>query len=346
MRQEYYCALTYLILTYCLFFIQSASGHSPLISGDNSNLYEAMFIPDPTKSWAIYGELHEGIKAHYYRFEIEKDQRIHISLMKPVNLENREFIPWFVLSGPGLISEGNVPDYVERPAGTNAVVVAGEEPAEATYEPFSASSYYKLAELDITAPESGSYYIAVYEPKRSGHYSLALGEREVYSLSEWIFIPISLISIYQWEGQNLIVIFLPIAATLAIGMGFMFRWKKNWIPSSLFEWTGILSGLLFLGTGFMYIFQMVLALSHTRLASEIVITIILALLSILLGIVVFRAIMKNRKEVDIRKRVYLAILGIIALFVWSGFLLGPVLAVLASLMPDRKQEPLGEQKIQ
>ncbi|CAG0981395.1 MAG: hypothetical protein OIN86_09715 [Candidatus Methanoperedens sp.] len=336
LRQDHYSALTLLFLIYCLFPLPSASGHSPIISGYNSNLDEAMFIPDPTKSWAIYGELHGEREIHYYRFEIEKGQRIYISLMKPTNEENKEFMPVFVLAGPGLIGQGTVPDYVELPAGAGAVVVAGRQPEEATYEPFSASSFYELAELDIPAPESGSFYMAVYVPGRGGHYSLALGEREVYSLAEWILIPLSLISIYQWEGQSLLIIFLPIAATLAISMGFMLWWRKKWIPVSLFEWTGMLAGLLFMGTGFMVLFQMVLALSHTHLVSEVVITSILALLSILPGIAVIRIIRKNRKKVDIRKRIYLVILGIIALFVWSGFLVGPVLAVLASLMPDRK----------
>lgn len=346
LRQDHYNALTLLILIYCLFPLPSASGHSPIISGDNSNLDEAMFIPDPTKSWAIYGELHEGSDAQYYRFEIEKGQRISISLMKPTNEENKEFMPVLVLAGPGLIGQGTAPKYVELPAGAGAVVVAGRQPEKATYEPFSASSFYELAELDIPAPESGKYYIAVYGPGRGGHYSLALGEREVFSIVEWILIPMSLISIYQWEGQSLLIIFLPIAATLAISMGFMLWWRKEWIPVSLFEWTGMLAGLLFLGTGFMVLFQMVLALSHTHLVSEVVITSILALLSVLLGIAVTRIIMKNRKKVDTRKRIYLIILGIIALFVWSGFLVGPVLAVMASLMSDRKPEPLGEQKIQ
>ena len=35
-----------------------------------------MFISDPIKSWAIYGELHEGREAHYYRFEIRNGYRM------------------------------------------------------------------------------------------------------------------------------------------------------------------------------------------------------------------------------------------------------------------------------
>ena len=56
-------------------------------------------------------------------------------------------------------------------------------------------------------------------------------------------------------------------------------------------------------------------------------------------------IMENRERINVRKRVYLAMLGIFALFVWAGFLVGPVLAVLASVMPAQEKKHLTELKI-
>jgi hypothetical protein len=293
-----------------------------------------MSIPDPTKSWAIYGELHEGKEAHYYRFEIVKGEKIYISLMKPTDPENKEFMPGFVLMGPGLIERGTISDYIEQPPVSNAIILVGKQPSEATYEPFTPSSFFQLAELDIPAPESGRYYIAVYEPTRGGHYSLAVGKREVFSLTEWILIPMSLISIYQWEGQSLFMIFSPIVVVFTIAVGIW--WKKRGIPLSLFELGGLTAGLLFLGTGFVFLSQMVISVSQTPLAPEIVITIILAIIPILLGIAVIRIILKNREKVDLRKRAYLAILGIIAFFVWAGFLIGPAFALMAFFLSDRK----------
>lgn len=336
MRQKCEYILTYAIMIYCICSIPSVSGHSPLISGDTDKLDEAMLIPDPTKSWAIYGELHEGREAHYYRFEIKSGQRIYISLMKPTSPEYKGFMPGFVIMGPGLNNRGNIPDYVEKPASANAVVVPGVQPTKATYEPFAPSSFYQLAELNIPAPVSGSYYIAVYEPERGGHYSLALGQSETFSLVEWILIPISLIYIYQWEGQSMIMILLPVIVIPSLGL--IFLWKRNWIAKTLFEWTGIMAGLLFIGTGFSVIFQMVLAISRTSLMQEVAITLILAFLQIILGIVAIRIITENREKIDMRKRAYIAMLGILALFVWAGFLVGPVLAVLASVMPAQEKK--------
>lgn len=334
--------LVYALFALCLFSVPVAFGHAPLISGDAGKLNEAMVIPDPTKSWAVYGELHESSEVDYYRFEIQKGERIYISLMKPTNPENSEFMPGFVLMGPGLSDRGNIPGYIERPSGSNTVVVIGKQPTEATYEAFAPGSFFQLAELKIPAPDPGNYYIAVFEPERGGHYSLAIGERESFSLKEWILIPISLISVYKWEGQSIFMIFLPIIITLAICLSIF--WKKNWIPETPFEWAGIMAGFLFIGTGSSVIFQMGLALSSTRLVEEALITVVFALLPVILGVAVIRSITNNRENVDIRKRAYLAVLGIIALFVWAGFLVGPMLAVLASIVPARKQESSGEKK--
>lgn len=322
---------TLLVFICFLFSATQVYAHSPLIPGNNGELDSATFIPDPTKSWAIYGELHGGMEAQYYRFDINETQKIHISLLKSTDPDNRDFIPGFALMGPGLQGQGDVPAYVDIPAGADAIVISGEQPSLATYEPFSASSFYSLADLKINAPVSGTYYIAVYEPARGGQYSLAVGDREEFSISEWIFIPIKLISIYQWGGQSLFMIFLPVIAALAIGL-WVFR-KKGWIPKTPFEWAGILAGLLFFGSGVMFLFEMVLALIRVSPGTDIVITIVLGILPIILGFAVIRIILRNREKIDIRKRVYLAILGILALFVWAGLLIGPILAMLASVIP-------------
>lgn len=148
---------TFLVFICFLLSATQIYAHSPLIPGINEGLNSATFIPDPTKSWAIYGELHEGKEAQYYRFEINETQKIHISLLKSTDPDNRDFIPSFALMGPGLHGQGDLPVYVEVPAGANAIVISGVQPSLGTYEPFSASSFYSLADLEIDAPVSGTY---------------------------------------------------------------------------------------------------------------------------------------------------------------------------------------------
>jgi hypothetical protein len=320
----------------CLFLIPQVLAHAPVTPGDNESLATATFIPNPTKSWAIYAELHEGGEAQYYKFNITEGQRIHVMLLKSTSSEDREFTPGLVLMGPNVNNQGDVPDYVEVPVGADALVVGGEQPAQATYEPFSPSSFYSLADVALDAPSPGTYYIAVYEPSRGGHYGLAIGDREEYTLSEWILIPINLISVYQWEGQSLTIIFAPMGVTLAIGLGLIvWRLRNKGLAQTLLDWTGTLAGLLFLGSGAMILFQTALTLTKASLVPEIAVTLMLALIPILLGVVVLRLVLRSRGKVGIRKRVYLAILGLIALFAWAGLLVGPALALIASVLPTR-----------
>ncbi|MBN2488468.1 MAG: hypothetical protein JXA98_05525 [Methanosarcinaceae archaeon] len=312
--------------------------HSPIIPDNNERLDSATIISDPTKSWVVYGELHESMEAQYYRFNISKDQSIHLSLLKSTNPDNRDFLPDFALMGPGIQNQGDIPEYVEIPAQAGVTVLTGEQPSRATYEPFSASSFYHLAELEMNAPVSGTYYIAVYGPTKGGHYSLAVGDRETYSLFEWILIPIRLISIYQWDGQSMLMIFLPVIVVFAMGALIMVFWKKSWIPETPFEYAGVLAGLLFFGSSAMIFFEMVLALTRAPVVPEVAITIITGLFPILLGVTALLVIYKNREKVDIRKRAYFIIIGILALFLWAGFLVGPCIALLASIMPSGKSD--------
>lgn len=315
--------------------------HAPLKPDNNESLATATLVPEPTKSWAIYAELHEGGEAQYYRFDINEGQRIHVMLFKSTNPEDDEFLPGFVLMGPEIGEQGDVPDYVETPLGSKALVVEGEQPDQASYEPFSPSSFYSLADATLDAPSSGTYYIAVFEPYRGGHYGLAIGDRESYTLAEWILIPLNLISVYQWEGQSLAFIFIPMIATLAIGIGLaIWQMKKRENPRTIPDWIKTLAGLLFIGSGVTILQQMVVSLIQASLTPEIAITVVLVLVPILLGIGTLRLSLIGEGKTSFKKRIYLAILGVVALFAWAGLLIGPALAVIASVIPRASKQTI------
>lgn len=309
-------------------------GHAPLMPGNNETLATATVVPDPTKSWVLYSELHEGGEAQYYRFDILQGQRIHVSLLKSTETEQMDFVPSFVLMGPQLVSQGTVPTYVEMPDGDGSIVVEGRQPSQATYEPFSPSAFYQVAELQMSAPASSTYYVAVYEPSRGGYYGVVIGDRESFTISEWILAPLSFISIYQWEGQPLSLIFAPAAITLAVGILILLWWRRTGeTPRTAFQWTGALAGLLFLAYGFTVMYQMLYALGRTPAGPDVVITVIFALIPLILGMATIWIAL--RRTINVRTRVGMAIIGLIALFAWAGFIVGPVLAVLASVLPKR-----------
>jgi hypothetical protein len=300
-------------------------------------------VPDPSKSWAIYASLHEGGEAQYYRFEVSEGQRIYVSLLKSTAAEDSDFLPGFVLMGPSIVDEGTVPDYVEVPAGAGSMVVEAVQPESATYEPFSPSNFYALAQADLDAPATGDYYVAVYEQFRGGHYSVAIGWREEYTLSEWVLIPISLISVYQWGGFTLWIIFAPLAAVVVVGLVLIvWRQTRRGVSYGLFNWVGIFAGLLFLGTGAITFTQMVLALTKTGLVSEALLTVLFGSMPVIVGVVTLRLVLKTDGKVNLRTRMELAIVGVVALFAWAGLLLGPALALVASVLPSRTQKASGK----
>lgn len=85
----------------------------------------------------------------------------------------------------------------------------------------------------------------------------------------------------------------------------------------------------------MLITQMIVALTTATIDASIVLTVIFALMPILLGLAILRLTVRE-KDVTNRLRVYIAIAGAVGLFVWAGLLVGPALALLASLVPAKR----------
>jgi hypothetical protein len=311
--------------------------HVPIIPRGNESLATATVIPDPTKSWAIYGELHSGGEVQYYRFNIDRGQRIYVSMMKSTSSEDESFLPSLALFGTGLRSNGSIPQFVQKPENSNVIALEGKQPSQADYEGFSPGSFYSLGALDLNAPASGTYYIAVYDPARGGHYSLAVGERESFTLTEWILSPLNFITIYQWEGESLLWIFAPLAVTIAIGLLLIFWRSRSGRPTSeARRLVGTLAGLMFIGTGMIVLSQMTFALTHTPIATDVVITVVFATIPILLGIATIRVVSRSREKFGLRTRLTLIILGLLSLFAWAGIIIGPVLAIAAGLIPASK----------
>ncbi len=324
---------TTIVIVSALFLVPNAKAHSPIDSGNNDSLETATLVPEPTKSWAVYAELHEGGEAQYYKFEIQAGERIYIMLFKSTSTEMTEFMPGFVLMGPGLNASGEIPAFVEVAENVETVVVNGLMSSQASYEPFSPSAFYELAQLDIGAPVSGIYYVAVFEPDRGGNYGLAIGERESFTASEWLLMPLSLLSVYQWEGQNILAILAPLIATVIIGLSIMiWRYRKGMTLDPP-AWISSLAGLLFLGGGLTILAQMIFALTQAPLNASIGVTIIFITIPVTLGLWTIRTAMKRNGDWTTKARIYMLIIGIVALVMWSGYIIGPVLAMVSSIFP-------------
>ncbi len=295
-----------------------ALAHVPLILPSSENISEAVLIHDPSKSWAIFGHLEED-EVLYYSFDLSKGERIRLSLLAAQG----DYLPGMVLMGPGLEGDSALPPGVDIPGGYGAVVARGSMPKSATYEPFGPGSYYGLADLDLEAPENGTYYAAVFG-EAAGNYGLVIGYRETFSLDELFSLPLKMISVHRWEGQSLALILLPFLAVLTAGYYLLLRRDL-----SLSRWLASLAGLLFLGSSASIVIQMAMALMRAPASQEAAITVILAALSAGLGAATIK-IAAGVAEFTMKERLMLRAIGIVALLAGSGMIIGPLIAILST----------------
>jgi hypothetical protein len=105
-------------------------------------------------------------------------------------------------------------------------------------------------------------------------------------------------------------------------------------------WLGAIAGITFVGTAATTLYQMLSAATQVTVGAEAVITLIFAIIPLALGLIAVRLSLKNGHKPSLKKRIYYVILGVAALFIWAGLLIGPILAIVASIMPStlKRQE--------
>ena len=343
MKSRHSAPFSTLLLLSLLLLSAPAFSHVPLMAEDNDNISRAMHISDADKSWAVYGLLPEQA-AHYYSLDRKEGERIYLSLFKTADPGENGYRPTLLLIGPDL-EEDIKPDHLPPlpPGALQLKLLRGDEKtaAAATYEPFGPSSFIELAEINITSPEAGRYYAAVYDSASEsignnsshvsgggGHYGLAVGYEEEFSFTDRFLTPLRLISVYLWEGQSLGMILIPYLLAGIIALLFFWRGSRR----TSFCLAGLLSGFLFLATSASVFNQMVFSLTRAPLGPEVYITLAIGVFHALLGVASIRL---ARGEAGILQRALLAVIGTIALLAGSGLIIGPLLSMAASFLPSR-----------
>jgi hypothetical protein len=309
------------------------TAHAPL-SGevDNESLDKALVISDPFKSWVIYKELHTAGEANYYKFNLSQGSHLTANVLIPLS-EKGVFLPNLAIMGPGVPDQGALPNYVQVPNGSHVMVMNGTLPSKPGYEPFTPACSYMVANIEMNVTAPGTYYLVVFDEQSGGRYSLAIGYIEEFTVSEWLMIPLDVLSIHLWEGQNPMFLFAPLVLTIIIG-AVLIVWKRPSMFRRLVVWTGIPAGLLLLGSGFLTLTQMVYALFFAPDLIALV-TLLFVILPIIIGYFVLRIFLKGGEKFRLRQRVILVVFGVIGLIIWGGFLVGPILCFITALLPDK-----------
>jgi hypothetical protein len=322
-----------ILILILVLLVPHACGHAPLGTGENGDLSMATVISQPEKSYVVYGHIHEPGEAAYYRFDMAAGQTLHIELL--VNRKDSP-VPDLIIMGPNVPATGTPPPSLQVPPGNGVLVIPGRMPEQAMYEPFSPAALFPVASYTQKAAGSGTFYAAVYTADGEQDYSFAPGFREEFTASEWLLIPVSVIGIHAWERQSHTVILAPCIAVVLLGIALLLRQqKRTGTPRSPFSWLAITAGLLYLGGASITFTQMVRALGITGWDPSAILTLIFISIPVVLGIVALKTGFGSGQPVQAKKRVLLAIIGVLGLLFWGGLIIGPVIAFVAAAVPSR-----------
>jgi len=293
-----------------------------------------MVIDDPAKSFAVYYEL-QSDEAGYYEFQMKAGDRIFLQIFIP-DSPQQGFVPGLALLVPSPGSNDALPSFVEVPAGYHSVVAPGDPNALGELEPFTPGPVFILAEIDIDAAVDGTYYAVVYSNDQGGSYAIAIGYVEGFTAGEILSLPINLLTIYQWEGQQLWEAILPYIMVFAIGLALAYYgYRKMGKPDSWVKWLAVISSLAFLGSTVNVLAQLAFSFTRVPISSSVAFSLLFALAYLIMGLVLGRFAFK-RKELSLGYRLAFIAIGIIGLTMWGGFYIGPILALVIALAPPYK----------
>lgn len=306
------------------------SAHAPLEIGTNNDIANATLFSNPEKSFVLYTEIHNAGEAQYYLFPLKKGQRLSGSLQVP-NPES--MIPDLIIIGPGIEPAGDIPTFVQVPPNSGAMIVPGKSPGKPAYEPFTPQPIYEVARFDVQVPRDGNYYIAVVGTS-GGKYSLAPGFSEEFTATEWLMIPLLVITIHLWEGQSPAIIFTPLIMVLIVGLALIFRYpgwrdvRRDPLASMV-----MISGFLYLGGASMTALQVVHAVQVTGYDPAIFLTLIFISGALIPGVFLIRAGSRlPARSVSWSDGIAIATMGLLGYLIWAGLVIGPGMAVLGGAL--------------
>ncbi|ARU62790.1 hypothetical protein CBW65_18800 [Tumebacillus avium] len=198
------------LLIAALFLPTSAMAHKPLFVERSIGGYEQAFeIPDPSVSYAAYGELKERGGVDVYKFTLTKQAPFYARISVPNQPATKDFGPAFVLFGPGLPTTNEPPNFpLELPADLGRAILLWNGERDEFFEPFTQTSLIQHQLLSKTL-EPGTYYIAVYDPTGgTGKYVLATGDKEQFGFLDWLKFPATWYKVRMWydPGQTWLII--------------------------------------------------------------------------------------------------------------------------------------------
>jgi len=237
------------------------------------------------------------------------------------------------------------------------------------FEPFGPGAYQLRGNCVKDFPRSGEYYLAIWADngtKKSHHYGLGIGlaERDVFAFTTRLFSDYMMVRIYQTNHWTFIGVMWPIFLAIILsqaGLLFMCLSKDKESPTP-FQWLTISAGSILFGNVILVLIQLIWATSVSAHApfGEVSIKLIMGIaIPLASSVTSFALAFKCNKAksfittirrcccclcrlpeplyFNINRRITVIILGLVHLcFVTSGFIIAPLLLIVAGLIPSEK----------
>jgi hypothetical protein len=315
-------------VAFVLLLSAPVAAHVPVLPSEAHAWESAHEVPDPFKSRALFGTLEAG-RPQYFSFDVRRLEPLFLQVLGPPSATGSGLV--LVLAGPGLGRQGSLPEGVSLPPNVGWMVVAADPEATAEIEPFSPIA---LRTLLLVRPEpvaTGVHYAVLRSPTPLA-FSFAIGEEESFSPTEWVLVPAFTPQIYAWSGQAWWEIAVAPVLVLAIGTAlvarprFAQRWKDPLIAGST------VAALLFFAAAALTTYQWVRAIALSSFTGGSLITLGFVAVGLGLGWLCLRPFL--RPGLTIRSmRTGAAIAFIAGLVATVGFLVAPVAAFVAAVLP-------------
>jgi len=308
------------------------AGHVPSFPEDNTTPERALQVPDAVKSWSFYDRLDRG-QVRYYQFSLDAGERLRVGTFTP---QSGAFAPSLVVMSPASNATDTVPAGLTVPEGMGRVVVAGERPERASYEPFAPSANYHTADVDHPVESDRTYLVAVYEASnRSGQVGVTVGYAEQFSPTEYVTVPFDLVQVRLWSGQHPLVLLAPWLLTLVAGVAFVRRRRRQDWDTPVVRGALVVAGLLILGSAVSTTAQTALALSKTGPTAGALVTAAFVVVPLVCGTWILGTAVRGDPPSAGRIRVGLTIAAVATLATWAGFVVAPAALLVLALLPRR-----------
>ncbi len=184
--------LSLILITLITMVADTVKAHRPLDTTGPATRENPIFITNHQVSWAAYNQLSPEGVVHYYRFLAHKNETIYASMLIPYLKRLKEFNPVIALIIPQPGKE-QLPDNYQININDDEKVIIrrfkGDE-NQTFFEPFTQTIYWQKQKLEIKAPVTGIYYLAVFDPDRDeGKYVLGVGKEEKWGLKDLLAFP-------------------------------------------------------------------------------------------------------------------------------------------------------------